>query len=143
MQEIKTQNNEIMVMLDNLQITIYNSDMLQRTASSSKHGTQEDQIPDIHKIIINNDEKDEEPALIVTDAREIIKAKRSKLYSFKREKVARIFKQALEHGLELPRCKRPADVERSSDANYCLYHRVVGHAIEDCWDFKDWVEEGF
>jgi hypothetical protein len=34
-------------------------------------------------------------------------------------------------------------MEKHSDSNYCPYHRVLGHPIEDCWVFKDWVEKGY
>ena len=26
---------------------------------------------------------------------------------------------------------------------YCLYHRVLGHPIEDCYVFKDWVQKQY
>lgn len=36
--------------------------------------------------------------------------------------------------------KRPADMKHSDNPNFCPYHRILGHPIEDCWVFKDWVE---
>jgi hypothetical protein len=57
--------------------------------------------------------------------------------------VAKIFKEAIENGLILPISKRPAEIEKYSDSNYCPYHQVLGHPIEDCWVFKDWVEKGY
>lgn len=53
----------------------------------------------------------------------------------------KIFKQALKEGLQLPESKRPADLAKSDDPNFCPYHRVLGHKIEDCWVFKDLVEK--
>jgi hypothetical protein len=57
--------------------------------------------------------------------------------------MAKIFKEAIENGLILPTSKRPAEMEKHNDSNYCPYHRVLGHPIEDCWVFKDWVEKGY
>jgi hypothetical protein len=57
--------------------------------------------------------------------------------------VAKIFKEAIENGLILPANKRPTEMEKYSDSNYCHYHRVLGHPIEDCWVFKDWIEKGY
>lgn len=57
---------------------------------------------------------------------------KNKKYSFKQEKTFNIFKQALEDGLKLPRCKRPEEANRVNDPKYCPYHRVVSHPIEDC-----------
>jgi hypothetical protein len=57
--------------------------------------------------------------------------------------VAKIFKEAIENGLILPTSKRPAEMEKYSDSNYCPYHRVLGHPIKDCWVFKDWVEKRY
>ncbi|KAL0371799.1 UNVERIFIED_CONTAM: hypothetical protein Scaly_0861500 [Sesamum calycinum] len=33
--------------------------------------------------------------------------------------------------------KRPEEAERKDDPKYCKYHRLVGHAIQDCFVFKD------
>jgi hypothetical protein len=57
--------------------------------------------------------------------------------------VAKIFKEAIENELILPTSKRPTELEKYSDSNYCPYHRVLGHPIEDCWVFKDWIEKGY
>ncbi|PKU68418.1 hypothetical protein MA16_Dca027434 [Dendrobium catenatum] len=70
-----------------------------------------------------------------------LKEKMNKEYSFKRESVAKLFRQALKAGLELPECKRPEESKHSGDPNYCPYHRVVSHPIEDCYVFKDWLEK--
>jgi hypothetical protein len=71
-----------------------------------------------------------------------LKAKKSKPYSFLKNKTARIFEQALKSGLTLPACKRPADIERAGEGEFCPYHRILGHTIEECWVFKDLIEEG-
>ncbi|KAL0390799.1 UNVERIFIED_CONTAM: hypothetical protein Scaly_0437000 [Sesamum calycinum] len=35
--------------------------------------------------------------------------------------------------------KRPEEAEQKDDPKYCKYHRLVGHAIQDCFVFKDKV----
>ncbi|KAL0411441.1 UNVERIFIED_CONTAM: hypothetical protein Slati_3733800 [Sesamum latifolium] len=35
--------------------------------------------------------------------------------------------------------KRPEEAEWTHDPKYCKYHRLVGHAIQDCFVFKDKV----
>ncbi|KAL0433619.1 UNVERIFIED_CONTAM: hypothetical protein Slati_2696200 [Sesamum latifolium] len=35
--------------------------------------------------------------------------------------------------------KRPEEAERKDDPKYCKYHRLVGHAIQDCFVFKNKV----
>ncbi|KAL0915746.1 hypothetical protein M5K25_013199 [Dendrobium thyrsiflorum] len=72
-----------------------------------------------------------------------LKDKMNKEYSFKRESVAKLFRQALKAGMELPECKRPEESKHSGDPNYCPYHRVISHPIEDCYVFKDWLERKY
>ncbi|KAL0918047.1 hypothetical protein M5K25_010035 [Dendrobium thyrsiflorum] len=61
----------------------------------------------------------------------------------KEESVAKLFRQAVKAGLELTECKRPEESKQTSDPNYCPYHRVVSHPIEDCYIFKDWLERKY
>ncbi|KAL0315873.1 UNVERIFIED_CONTAM: hypothetical protein Sradi_5465500 [Sesamum radiatum] len=35
--------------------------------------------------------------------------------------------------------KQPKEAKRKDDLKYCKYHRLVGHAIQDCFVFKDKV----
>ncbi|KAI0502673.1 hypothetical protein KFK09_017630 [Dendrobium nobile] len=72
-----------------------------------------------------------------------LKDKMNKDYSFKRESVAKLFRQVSRSGLELPECKRPEESKHTSDPNYCPYHRVLSHPIEDCYIFKDWLERKY
>ena len=46
-------------------------------------------------------------------------------------------------GLKLPECKCLGDMTRSDDPNFCPYHRILGHTIEDCYVFKDWIEKKY
>ncbi|KAH7655809.1 Retrotransposon gag domain-containing protein [Dioscorea alata] len=72
-----------------------------------------------------------------------LKDRMNKKYSFRRDKVHKIFKDAVSEGLQLPECKRPEEQSKKDHPNYCPYHRVLGHTIEDCYVFKDWVERQY
>nr|CAD1844035.1 unnamed protein product [Ananas comosus var. bracteatus] len=62
----------------------------------------------------------------------------NKVYSFRREAVSKLFRQALKsQRLTLPNPARPEQVNKTDDPLYCPYHRFVGHTIEDCITFKD------
>jgi hypothetical protein len=72
-----------------------------------------------------------------SQAFETLKQKKTNPYSFRRDKVNQIFRGALKNGLALPASKRPKDTNKSDEPNFCPYHRVLGHTIEDCWVFKN------
>lgn len=67
--------------------------------------------------------------------------RKSQPSSFRRDTVKKIFQDAFKKGLKLEDSKRPDNMKHSDDPNYCPYHRLLGHPIEDCWVFKDWVEK--
>jgi hypothetical protein len=143
MQDIKTQHNEKMIMIENLQTAIYNSRLLKKVAGGPSSEIPERQTPDNDKqLIVMIDEIDKEdmtfkqPTSMMT-----LKAKKNKLYSFLKNKTARIFEQAMRSRLTLPACKRPANMNKASEGEFCPYHRVLGHTIEECWVFKDLIEK--
>jgi hypothetical protein len=72
-----------------------------------------------------------------SQAFETLNQKKTKPYSFRRDKVAKIFRRAVKNGLALLASKCPKDADKSDEPNFCPYHRVLGHSIEDCWVFKD------
>ncbi|KAH7690287.1 hypothetical protein IHE45_02G037700 [Dioscorea alata] len=72
-----------------------------------------------------------------------LKDRMNKKYSFKRDKVHKIFKDAVREGLQLPEYKSPEEQNKKDHPSYCPYHRVLGHTIEDCYVFKDWVERQY
>lgn len=53
-----------------------------------------------------------------------------------KDKVKKILKDAMKNGLKLADSKRPDEMKHSDDPNFCPYHRLLGHTIEDCWVFK-------
>ena len=64
-----------------------------------------------------------------------------KSYIFRRELVKDMFDQLMEHrALNLPEPQRPDQVNMDDNPLYCPYHRYIGHAIEDCITFKEWLQ---
>ena len=64
-----------------------------------------------------------------------------KSYIFRRELVKDMFDQLMEHrALNLPEPQRPDQVNMDDNPLYFPYHRYVGHAIEDCIAFKEWLQ---
>ena len=39
--------------------------------------------------------------------------------------------------LKLPEARRPEEVGKIDNPNYCLYHRMLGHPTKSCYVFKD------
>ncbi|KAL0293164.1 UNVERIFIED_CONTAM: hypothetical protein Sradi_6953900 [Sesamum radiatum] len=69
-----------------------------------------------------------------------LKEMQARQYPFLDSDVSGIFDDLLEANLiDLPEMKRPEEAERKDDPKYCKYHRLVGHAIQDCFVFKDKV----
>ncbi|KAL0289252.1 UNVERIFIED_CONTAM: hypothetical protein Sangu_2621300 [Sesamum angustifolium] len=67
-----------------------------------------------------------------------LKEMQAREYPFLDSDVPRIFDDLLEANLiDLPEIKRPEEAERKDDPKYCKYHRLIGHAIQDCFVFKD------
>ncbi|KAL0379263.1 UNVERIFIED_CONTAM: hypothetical protein Sradi_3231800 [Sesamum radiatum] len=69
-----------------------------------------------------------------------LKEMQARQYPFLNSDVSGIFDDLLEANLiYLPEMKRPEEAERKDDPKYYKYHRLVGHAIQDCFVFKDKV----
>ncbi|KAF3326979.1 hypothetical protein FCM35_KLT08609 [Carex littledalei] len=65
---------------------------------------------------------------------------KNKTYSFGRDKVAKAFHLMMQKGLNLPVCKHPEQASRVNEPDFCPYHCILGHTIDDCWVFKDLLE---
>ena len=62
----------------------------------------------------------------------------NKQYSFKDEHVDSLFKLLNKSNrLKLPEARRPEEVGKTDNPNYCLYHRMLGHPTKSCYVFKD------
>ncbi|KAL0349900.1 UNVERIFIED_CONTAM: hypothetical protein Sradi_4139200 [Sesamum radiatum] len=67
-----------------------------------------------------------------------LKKMQAREYLFLNSDVPGIFDDLLEINLiDLPEMKQPEEAERKDDPKYCKYHRLVGHAIQDCFVFKE------
>jgi hypothetical protein len=65
----------------------------------------------------------------------------NKQYIFRRDLVKDMFDQLMQHqALNLPEPRRPDPVRMTDNALFCPYHRYVGHVIEDCVAFKEWLQ---
>ena len=61
------------------------------------------------------------------------KEREQKVYLFLDEDVPNILEQLLQLKLiELLECRRPEDLGKVDDPNYCKYHRIIGHPIQKC-----------
>jgi len=62
----------------------------------------------------------------------------NKQYSFKDEHVDSLFKLLNKSNrLKLPEARRPEEVGKTDNPNYCLYHRMLVHPTKSCYIFKD------
>ena len=62
----------------------------------------------------------------------------NKQYSFKDEHVISLFKLLHKSNkLKLPEARRPKEVGRTVEPNYCLCHRMMGNRTKSCYIFKD------
>ena len=41
--------------------------------------------------------------------------------------------------IELPKCKRPKEIGKVDDPNYCKYHRIISHPIQKCFVLKELI----
>ncbi|XP_057249297.1 uncharacterized protein LOC130590767 [Beta vulgaris subsp. vulgaris] len=67
-----------------------------------------------------------------------LKELQAKKYPFPDSDLAGMLEDLLEKRIiELPDSKRPEEAGRTSDPNYCRYHRLVSHPIEKCITLKE------
>jgi hypothetical protein len=43
--------------------------------------------------------------------------------------------------IELPKPKRPEEVSRFNEPNFCHYHRILGHTLKDCFVVKNLIQK--
>jgi len=62
----------------------------------------------------------------------------NKQYSFKNEYVISLFKLLHKSNkLKIPEARRPKEVGKTDDPNYCLYHSMPRYPTRRCYIFKD------
>ncbi|GAA0158373.1 hypothetical protein LIER_15421 [Lithospermum erythrorhizon] len=69
-----------------------------------------------------------------------LKQMQEKHYPFLEYDVPSMFDELLKAKLiELSESERPEEANRSTEPNFCKYHRILGHPIEKCFIFKERV----
>lgn len=64
-----------------------------------------------------------------------------KVYDFKEEQVVKIFNSLLQgNKTKLPEIRRPEDINKTEDPNFCLYHRMVNRPTKDRYILKDKIQ---
>ncbi|KAA0031754.1 ty3-gypsy retrotransposon protein [Cucumis melo var. makuwa] len=72
--------------------------------------------------------------------RPTLKERQEKVYPFPDSDLPDMLDQLLEKQLiQLLECKRPAEMGRVNDPNYCKYHRVISHPVEKCFVLKELI----
>ena len=70
----------------------------------------------------------------------MLKERQEKVYPFPNSHLLDMLEQLLEkQPIQLPKCKRPAEMRRVKDLNYCKYHRVISHPVEKCFVLKELI----
>ncbi|KAA0068178.1 retrotransposon gag protein [Cucumis melo var. makuwa] len=69
-----------------------------------------------------------------------LRERQKKVYLFSYSNVADMLEQLIEKQLiRLPEYKRPEQVEKVDDPNFCRYHRVISHPVEKCFMLKELI----
>ena len=72
--------------------------------------------------------------------RSSLKEWEQKVYPFLDTDMPEMLEQLLKLKLiELPECKRPEEMGKVDDPNYCKYHRIIGHPIQKCFVLKELI----
>ena len=69
-----------------------------------------------------------------------LKELKEKKYLFPYSNVPNMLEDLLQKKvIELFECKRPKEMGRVDDPNYCHYHRIVSHPVEKCFILKELI----
>ena len=76
-------------------------------------------------------------------SRELTLRERKKVkYSFADEDVEEIFNVLYkENVIELPKPKRPSEVNKTKNPKFCRFHRIVSHPTSDCFVLKNVIQD--
>ncbi|KAI5343265.1 hypothetical protein L3X38_011141 [Prunus dulcis] len=81
-----------------------------------------------------------EPSREVDRRRRTLKELEEKTYPFPDADVVGMLEDLLEKKvIELPKCKRPEEMNRVNDPKFCKYHRIVNHPVEKCFVLKELI----
>lgn len=65
---------------------------------------------------------------------------KKKTYPFLNSDLATMLEDLLDKEvIELPKCKRPEEMNRVNDPKYCRYHCIVSHLVGKCFLFKELI----
>ncbi|XP_024199875.1 uncharacterized protein LOC112203083 [Rosa chinensis] len=71
-----------------------------------------------------------------------LKERKEVKYSFDDDDVEQIFSELYKaKEIELPEPKRPTDVNKTKNREFCRYHRIVSHPTSDCFILKNIIQE--
>ncbi|KAH7842709.1 hypothetical protein Vadar_008294 [Vaccinium darrowii] len=87
--------------------------------------------------VLRRDKKNEEHP---RDKRPTLKELQEKRYPFPDSNMLSMLEDLLEKNvIQLPECKRPAEMGKVHDPRYCHYHRIVSHSTEKCFVLKELI----
>ena len=67
-----------------------------------------------------------------------LEEKKKTKYSFHDDDVEEIFNELMkEKAIQLPKPKRPFEVDKVDDPKYCRYHRIISHPLSECYILKN------
>lgn len=71
-----------------------------------------------------------------------LKERREVKYTFDDDDVEQILNELCKaKAIELPESKRPSEVNKTKDHQFCRYHRIVSHPTKDCFILKNIIQE--
>lgn len=71
-----------------------------------------------------------------------MKEHQEKAYTFHLDDLESLFWQTIKsQDIILPKLKRPTKADKVNDPKYCKYHRILEHTLQDCFMFKDKLQE--
>ena len=111
------------------------------TQKTSKGATKEAMVIDTTPLkFVSKEKKTEKRQDTGEKRRPTLKERQEKVYPFPDSDLPDMLEQLVDHKLiKLPECKRPAEMGRINDPNYCKYHRVISHPIEKCFVLKELI----
>lgn len=71
-----------------------------------------------------------------------MKEQQEKAYIFHPDNLECLFRQTVEsQDIILLESKRLTEADKINDLKYCKYHRILGHTLNDCFVFKEKLQE--
>ncbi|KAA0039522.1 ty3-gypsy retrotransposon protein [Cucumis melo var. makuwa] len=101
-------------------------------------GAKDFPVPEVRKD--KKETKDTEKIVKSTVKESTIKEIQEKVHPFPDSNIADMLEQLLEKQLiQMLECRRPEQVGKVDDPNYCKYHRVITYPVEKCFVLKELI----